>query len=355
MKETMLAAVFHGPGKLTLEQRPVPRIEKPDDVILKVGGVGICGSDLSMLEGPHKHPAKPGIIFGHEFAGRIYEVGKEVKNLSVGQKVAVDQNPGCGKCYMCRNGFPNNCIPLFDNKLAPEKGWPNTPGQWWDGGLAEFARISSHYCYEIDEHVPMKHLAVFEPIGVVVNAMSKVKPQPGEVGVVIGGGPIGLFAVSILKASGALLIIASEIKEKRRELLRRCGADICIDPGEASLREIVMKETNERGANVVIEAVGTQLPAALDVLSFGGRIAQIGVPSSDITFRPFQIYAKEAQIFGVFLMKHAMNDTIRMLEKGLIPLDVIITHSLPLSRVNEGIEIARKGDGGKIVIVPNEI
>jgi len=324
-------------------------------VILQVGGVGICGSDIGMLEGPHRHPALPGVIFGHEFAGKIVEIGPEVKNLKVGQKVAVDQNPGCGKCYMCRNGFSNGCLRLFDNPLAPEKGWPYTPGQWWDGGLARYVRLPAHYCYEIDNSVPMTHVAVFEPLGVVVNAMNKVRPQVGEICVVMGGGPVGLFATALLKAGGASKIIASEIRPKRRELLKKCGADIVIDPKESDLTQIVMDNSKGFGAQVIIEATGSQLPAALDAVSFGGRIAQIGIPSATIDFKPFQIYVKEVQIIGVFLMKHAMNDTIRILESNLLPLDTIITHVLPLEKVNEGIEIARQGEGGKIIITPNEL
>ena len=254
---------------------------------------------------------------------------------------------------MCRNGFPNYCIPLFDHNEVPEKGWPYTPGQWWDGGLANYVRVLSHYCYEISEDVPMKHVTVFEPLGVAVNAMSKIRPLPGEVAAVLGGGPIGLFSVALLKAAGCYPIFASEIKEKRRELLKKCGADIVINPMEKNLKEIVMEKTKEVSAQIVVEAVGMLLPQALDVLAFGGRIAQIGIPHSNITFRPFQIYAKEAQIYGAFLMGHAMNNTIRLLESGSLPLDTIITHTFPLEKVNEGIEITRKGEGGKVVILPN--
>lgn len=354
MSNKMLAAIFNGPGQLNLEQRPIPKIEKDNEVILEVGGVGVCGSDISMLEGPHKHPALPGVIFGHEFAGRIVQMGDKVEGLEIGQRVAVDQNPGCGHCYMCRSGYPNACIPLFDNKLAPEYGWPNTPGQWWDGGLAKYVKLPAHYCYDIAENVPMKHVAIFEPIGVVVNAMMKVKPQVGEIAAVIGGGPVGLIATALLKAAGVSKIIAAEIKPKRRELLKKCGADVVVNPLEESFVDAVKDNSKGRGAHIVIEAVGSQLPTALDALAYGGRIGQIGIPSRDITFRPFQIYAKEANIYGSFLMKYAMNDTIRILESGLLPLDTIITHALPLEKVNEGIEIARQGEGGKVVILPNE-
>ena len=354
MSETMLAAIFKGPKKpLSLEQRPVPQITDPHDVILKVGGVGICGSDISILTDFKKHPALPGVIFGHEFCGQIVEMGDAVKDLQIGQNVAVDQNPGCGHCYMCREGFPNACIPLFDNPKAPEYGWPNTPGQWWDGGMATYVKIPDHYCYQINQNVPLRHVAVFEPLGVVVNAMSKVKPQVGEYGVVIGGGAVGLFATALLRAGGLSKIIACEPHPKRRALLKEVGADIVVDPTVDDLQAVVMDHTDGHGAQVVVEAVGSQLPAALNCICYGGRIAQIGIPSYDITFRPFQIYAKEAQIFGSFLMKNATNATIRILESGILPMDKIITHTFPLEQVNDAIEVARNGEGGKVVILPN--
>lgn len=239
--------------------------------------------------------------------------------------------------------------------MAPEKGWPHTPGQWWDGGLARYVRIPEHYCYEINEDVPMRHVAVFEPLGVVVNAISKIKPRVGEIALVIGGGPVGLFATALFKSAGVAKIIASEVKPKRRELLKKCGADIIVDPLNEDLLQIVMDNSKGFGAHVIVEGVGTQLPAALDAVAFGGRIAQIGIPSSNLDFKPFQIYVKEVQIYGSFLMKFAMNDTIRILENRLVPMDTIITHVLPLEKVNEGIEIARQGEGGKVVITPNEI
>ena len=97
---SMLAAVFKGEGRLELEQRPVPHIQRDDDVILRVRAVGICGSDLHILEVPPKHPAKPGVILGHEFAGEIVAVGKDVEGLRPGNQVAIDQNPPCGRCKM---------------------------------------------------------------------------------------------------------------------------------------------------------------------------------------------------------------------------------------------------------------
>jgi threonine dehydrogenase-like Zn-dependent dehydrogenase len=352
--ETMLAAVFKGNGRLELEQRPVPTIQNDDDVILEVGAVGVCGSDLHILAVPSEHPAKPGVILGHEFAGRVFQVGKAVKDLKPGDHVAVDQNPPCGKCEMCRQGLPNYCIPLFSNP-EPPKGWPYTPGQWWDGAMAKYVRIPSYYAYPLGKHVPMWQAAVLEPIGCVVNGMKKVNFRPGETAVVLGAGPAGLVYTSLLKTSGASKIIVSEPAALRRQAAVTCGAHVVVDPTKEDLRERVMAETNGQGADVVIDAVGRTFALALDVAANFGRVVVFGIDSrARAEVAPVTITSKELQIFGVWLMKYTMPDAIRLLEAGLLPMDKIVTHRLPLEQVLEGIELARSGKGIKVIIEPNQ-
>ena len=352
--ETMLAAVFKGQGKLELEQRPIPHIQKDDDVIIEVGAVGICGSDLHILAVPSEHPAKPGVILGHEFAGRIAEVGKSVEDLKPGDHVAVDQNPPCGRCEMCRKGLPNFCVPLFSNPETP-KGWPNTPGQWWDGGLAKYVRVPAWYAYPIDKSVPMWQANVLEPIGCVVNGMHMLNLQAGETATVLGAGPAGLIFVSLLKAGGAAKVICSEPATRRREAAAVCGADVVIDPTEEDLQGRVLEETDGKGTNVVVDAVGRMFADTIELAAVAGRIAVFGIDSrarSEIS--PVLITSKELQIYGVWLMKYTMPDAINILESGLLPMDQIVTHRLPLEEVHRAIELARTGQGIKVVIEPSQ-
>ncbi|OGR24221.1 MAG: hypothetical protein A2139_11060 [Desulfobacca sp. RBG_16_60_12] len=263
MSNTMLAAVFKGEGRLELEQRPVPNIQRDDDVILQVGGVGICGSDLHIIYRPQGHPAKPGVIMGHEFAGRVVAVGKGVEGLNPGDHVAVDPNPGCGKCKMCRRGLPNACIPHFTNPEAPGPGWGLTPGQWWDGGIAEFVRMPAHHLYPIAKHVPMWQVAMFEPIGVAVNGIGKIGFRVGESAVVLGAGPIGLLFVALFKSGGASKIVVSEPTLRRREAALTCGADVVVDPSKEDIEQRVLAETNGEGADVAVEVVVGCFPRRL--------------------------------------------------------------------------------------------
>lgn len=354
MHGKMRAAIFQGPQlPLKLEDRDIPQLQSDDDVLIKVGGVGICGSDLAVLQSAEKHPALPGIIFGHEFCGEIVEIGADVKSVKIGDHVAVNQNPGCGKCYMCREGYPNACERMFDNPKAPSNDWPNTPGQWWDGGMANYVRVPSYFCYPIDKSVPLHHVAAFEPLGVVLNAISKVKPQPGETSVVFGGGAIGLFAAAILKLSGAAHIIGVEMVEERKKLLKDCGADHVLDPRVDDVNKIVRELTGGHGAHVAVECVGMCLPQAVDVLRHGGRLAQIGLPSREITWKPLKLCSKEIEIYGSYLMKNSANKAVELLENRQLPIDKIVTHVFPLEEANKAIETARAGIGGKIVIQPN--
>lgn len=352
MKDAMMKAqIFKGDGILEMEERPVPKIEKPDDVILRVGGVGICGSDVSILAVPPRHPAKPGVIFGHEFAGIVEEVGSAVTNVKPGDHVCVDQNPGCGVCDMCRKGYFNACRVLFDNPGAP-KGWPRTPGQWWDGAMAPYVKVPSYYLYPVSEDIPMWQAAAFEPLGVVMNGFNKVQPMVGETACVIGGGPIGLFATTLLKMGGASKVIAAETSPERRRMLEDLGADVVVNPLEEDLNQIVLEETDGLGTDIAVEAVGSQLPTAAQVIGFRGRILQIGIPSK-VTWEPVDFASKEGRIHTVWLMgQKAPSDALRLLESGRLPMDKIVTHRFPLEKAREAIDMAAHGKAGKVIVEP---
>ena len=353
MTDTMLAAVFNGEGRLDLEQRPVPSIQRPDDIVIRVRAVGICGSDLHILDVPATHPAKPGVIFGHEFCGEIVEAGPEVRDISVGDHVAVDQNPPCGRCEACRTGSPNFCEVVFHNPECDLPGWPHTPGQWWDGGMASHVRVPSYFAYRVEPSTPMEHVVVAEPLGCVLNGIRKAGVKAGETAVVIGGGPIGLLAVMVLKHLGAGKVVIVEPSEARRNVALGLGADVGIDPRAGDVVTDVRTATNGRGPTLIYEAVGSQLDAAVAMSANEARIVVVGINSAvRADFSPVDIVTKELSIHGAFLMRNTMREALDLIESGAIPVGEIVSHVLPLEDVHRGMRLARSGEALKVVFTP---
>jgi threonine dehydrogenase-like Zn-dependent dehydrogenase len=348
--EPMTAAVFKGEGLLALEERPVPTIRNPNDVLIAVKGVGVCGTDLHILEVPPRHPAAKDVIMGHEFCGQVLEVGSDVKNCRPGDHVAVDQNAGCGHCDECRRGYPNACLRRFN---APVPGFPNTPGIFCDGALARFAIISDQMAYRVNPDIPWYHLAITETVACAFNALQKASPEAGETAVVLGAGPVGLLLTSMLRHSGSR-VITSEVSATRSAVANQLGAHLVVNPEEQDLPEIVKRETDGSGADLVIEAVGPLLNDCLELARFGGRVVLFGHDELAHPQVPQAvIMRKELQIFGVFLSKYTFVPAIRLLERKMLPLDVVVSHVMPLDRVFEAHDKVRTGDAIKIVIDPS--
>jgi (R,R)-butanediol dehydrogenase/meso-butanediol dehydrogenase/diacetyl reductase len=347
----MLAAVFEDNGKLVLKERPQPKLTRDTDVLLKVTAVGICGTDLHILQVPPAHPAKVGSILGHEFTGEVAEVGAAVTEVAPGDHVLVDPHPGCGKCEECRSGHPDRCIPLYNSATAP--GHCATIGIFSDGAMTSYAVVPAHALYKVDRSVPAHIAALAEPLGCVVSAADKLKVQPGDTVVVLGAGPIGLLFTSLLKASGAAKILVSEVSEYRRAAARDCGAARVVDPKHEDLAAVVREEM-PGGADVVVEAVGPLLPQAIELAHSSGRVLQFG---HDELARPAipvaELLRKELTISGAFIGKFAFHKLPRILASGVLPLERIVSHQLPLSRVHEGIDLLRQGKGIKIVLHPD--
>lgn len=339
----MKAAVFESIGTLVVKDVPEPTLTKSTDVLLEVERTGICGTDLHILQDPPVHPAKMGIALGHEFTGKIVEKGSDVFGFEIGERVLIDPHPGCGVCEECKRGFPDNCIPLYES--CEEEGHPNTVGIFSPGAFAKYVIVPRQSLYKMSSSILPKIAALAEPLACVVNATNKLGVSPGKNVVVLGAGPIGLMFTSLMKANGASKIIVSEPSTK-------CGADIVVDPLKENIEEVVEKEMG-KGADVCIEAVGPLLPQALTLVRAGGKVLQFG---HDETVTPQistgLLLKKEIELYGAFIGKYSFEKVARIMESGKLPLETIVSHEFPLSKINEAIDILRRGEGLKIVIVP---
>lgn len=345
----MQAAIFEGPGALVLtDDHPKPTITRGDQALIRVTGVGICGTDLHILQVPPAHPAKRGIVEGHEFTGIIEELGDDVYGYEVGESVLIDPHPGCGVCDECRRGRPDRCLPLYD--ASGEPGHPNTIGLFSDGAMAEYVVVPRQSLYKVAQSVPTHIAALAEPFACVINGCSKLGVQPGEYAVVLGAGPIGLLFTAMMSASGASKIIVSEPSAYRRNAAADVGADIVVHPDELIH---VMREEMPEGADVAIEAVGPLLPEAIGLVRSGGRVLQFG---HDETVNPplpvGELLKKEVALFGGFIGRFSFEKAARIMESGKLPLDRIVSHQMPLSQVHEAMNMLRAGEALKVVLTP---
>ena len=206
--------------------------------------------------------------------------------------------------------------------------------------------------YQVASHVPWHHMAITETVACAFNALRKAKPEMGETAVVLGAGPVGLLLASMLKSCGTR-VITSEVAPNRAKIAKKIGADVVVNPKEEDLMEVVNRETNGKGADVVLEAVGPLLNECIELARFGGRVVLFG---HDELARPAVpqalIMRKELQMYGVFLTKYTFVPAIKLLEQGMLPMDDIVSQVMPLKKIFEAHDMMRAGEAIKVVIDP---
>lgn len=334
----MQAAVFKGSGVLALEDVPEPVVQADDDVIVEVEACGICGSDLQILNVPPGHPAEPPVILGHEFIGRVRARGAKGDGFAIGQRVVVDPDPKCGICGPCRAGRPASC----ENIRAL--------GVFTHGALAPLVRAPADAVFLLSDGPSPAIASLIEPLACVVNGVNKADPRPGESAIIFGAGAIGCLFLAMFKAAGASPVIVVEPQAARAAVATAVGADLVVSPDELVARR---RELLPHGADVIVDAVGSQLAAAIDHAALGGRIVLFGMNQ---TARPpiqqYTITERSLSILGSYVTAFTFPTAIRLIEGGSLPLDPIVTHVLPLGRVSEGLDLLRSGAATKVVITP---
>jgi len=343
-----------------LEVKDVPDpTPGPKDVVLKVRACGVCGSDVHFYETDNEgYMLYPGLtkfpcVIGHEFSGEVVAVGKEVKDLKVGDMVTAEEMIWCGECVPCRNGYPNQCLNLEEI------------GFTINGAFADYIVIGAKYCWKIDEiaerygdkEKAFEAGALVEPTSVAYNGMF-VRAEgfkPGGYVVVFGAGPIGLASIALAKASGASKIIAFEISNKRRELARLVGAEYVYNPTEVDPVEIILDVTKGAGADMLVESAGAPtktIPAMEKTLAIGGKIVQIGRAAERVPvyLEYFQTHA--GQIFGA--QGHSgygtFQNVIRLMASGRIDMTQIITSKFSLSDAVSAIKKTSQREDGKVMV-----
>ena len=249
--EKMKALVLKDVGKLVFEDRPIPQVKDPDDVVLKIKAVGICGTDLKIVEG--KHHYKLDTVLGHEFCGEVVDIGTHVHHIKVGDRVAVDNNIRCGFCEFCRMGLTSQCVDIKTSAL----------GVMRDGGYAEYTIVPEKQCYVLPDEIDDVAGTQVETLATVVNGMNALQMLPYDYVHVIGFGPIGYLFAQFAK-NIAVKVSVSEIDPFRLDLAHKCGLT-AWNPHEVDLVEKVNEFTYGSKADIVIEATGNGFEEALKI------------------------------------------------------------------------------------------
>ncbi len=338
----MKAAVFREVNNLSVEDRPIPRVEKPDDVLLEIYGCGICGTDPKIIAG--EHPVVPGIILGHEYAGTVVKVGEKVKNVQPGDRVTVDVDLKCGVCYYCKTGRENLCQSI------------KTLGEHLDGGYAKYNISPASSLYKMPDKMPFEAGIMAGPISCVVNCVKRAQIKPGDTVVIVGAGPMGLLYLQLLRDSEAARVIVCEVKDKRIEDAKEFGAKFVIDPKKEDPVEVVKSLTDGRGADVVIEAAGTPSATrqALSMVGRGGRVVLFGInpQGAEVPIQPFDITFRQIEIVGSFISNYTFYAAVELLSEGRFDIERFITHRIKISDIHEGMDLMRRGECIKVMVVP---
>ena len=360
MAQTMQAVVNHGPEDYRLEELPVPS-PGAGEALVRVQAVGICASDLKCYHGAAKfwgddtRPAwaETEVIPGHEFVGEVVELDDAARarwGVDVGDRVTSEQIVPCWTCRYCLRGQYHMCAvhDIYGFKRA-------TPG-----AMAEYMVFpAGALVHKMGKDLPAHQAAFVEPLSCGLHAVERANIQFEDVVVVAGAGPIGLGVVAGARAKGAATVVCLDMVESKLDLARACGADVTLDIGKVDAIAAVREMTGGHGADIYIEATGhpSAVSQGLNILRKLGTYVEYGVFGSEASV-DWSIISddKELDVLGAHLGPHTWPGAIKMLDSGILPMDRIASHQLPLSRFQEGLDLVADGRTSvKVSLIPDAL
>lgn len=328
--EMQKGAFMQGTNKMIIKEIPVPDI-KDTEVLVSLEYVGVCGSDVHYFHsgncGPYKVNLKEDYMLGHECSGTITKIGKNVKNLKVGDKVALEPGITCGKCEHCKSGHYNLCKDVVFLATPPVPGCNE-----------EFIAFPEDMCFKLPDNMSTKEGALIEPLSVGFYAAEQGNVKPGDVVVILGSGCIGLVTMLSCIARGAGEIIIADLVEARLNKAKELGATHIINSKNEDTVQKIMELTNGRGADVVLETAGSDITIAQTpfIARRGGTVALVGISTSEeIKYNFGQVMDKELTIKSVFRYKNIFPKAISAVASGAIDVKRIVTHEFELSQIEE--------------------
>lgn len=329
----MKALVYHGPNKISLEDKPKPRLENPTDCIVRITTTTICGTDLHIRKGDVP-TVEPGRTLGHEGVGIIEEVGNSISHFAPGDKVLISCITSCGKCPYCKEKMYSHC---------EKGGW--LLGNKIDGTQAEYVRIpfADTSLYLVPPSIDEESLAMFSdilPTGFEVGVL-KGQIKLGNTVVIVGAGPIGLATLLTAQFYSPSKIIMIDRDPYRLEIAKRLGATAVIDDREGKAKEQVMGMTQQKGTDVVVEAVGT--PEAFEtcqsLIAPGGFIANIGVHGKSVSLHLDQLWHQNITLTTALVDTFTIPILLKLYKEGRLQPSQLITHHFNLRDIMKAYEV----------------
>ena len=329
----MKAAVVVTPGTIEIQNVP-DTTPGPTDVVVQPAAVGICGTDLHIMDGEFA-PSFP-IVPGHEFAGEIVAVGSAVTGYAAGDRVAVDPSLFCGHCYYCKRARGNQC-----------ENW-GAIGVSVSGGAAEYVAAPMANLFRLPEHLAARDAALIEPLSCAVRGFDVLPRTMADNFLIYGSGTMGLMMMELAKRAGAATVSIVDLNPERLRTAERLGCTAAVTSAD--------ELDAPRGWDVVIDCTGVQaaIEDGLERVGRGGTFLQFGVASYDarVAIEPYEIYRREITITGSMAVLHTFDRAGQLMAAGVLDPEVFVSHRFPLDSYAEALAQFRAGIGRKILIEP---
>ncbi|MBB6448081.1 L-gulonate 5-dehydrogenase [Geomicrobium halophilum] len=323
----MQAIEVSKPGKLDIIMKDMPKVSRPDDVLVRVKAVGVCGSDMHIYHGSNPFTVYPRVI-GHEVSGEVAAIGNQVSTLKPGDRVALEPISYCGECYACRQGRQNVCVNL------------EVYGVHRDGGMREFMVAPADNWHKVNENISFEAASLTEPMTIGAQATMRGNVQEGDTVLIMGAGPTGLSCLLMAKQLGATVLI-SDFNQYRLDYAKSIGADHLLNPGEEDLEKVIIEKTDEELANVVIDAVGTArtFEQAVTLASIAGKVVTLGFNEQPSSIPSLLLTKKELTVTGSRLQANQFGTVIKQVNIGKLDPAAMISHTFNFKQVKEAIQL----------------
>ena len=332
----MRAAVLYRPGDLRIEERPKPS-PKTGEALVRVEVCGICRSDYHYWKHGRigEFVVREPLILGHEASGVVEEVGEGVANLKPGDRVVIEPGVPCLRCRYCRTGRYNLC---------PSVRFMGTPPV--DGAFVEYVAWPADFLYKMPPNMTFEEGALIEPLSVAVHAVKRARMEPGSTVAIFGAGAIGMVTLEAVKAVGASKIFVVDVDDWKLDAALKRGADVAVNARREDPVEAVKRETGGEGVDFVFEASGAVKASyqSVKVVRRGGVVTLVGLYDTDeFQYPVLEAIIKEVDIRGVHRYANAFQPAIELVSKGRVKVSDLVTHKLPLEKLEEGFRIMDEG------------